>query len=84
MEKVTVWTNYFDNVRIQVEELLKSGKAVRVGASCIGHTRAQMVVRDAQKHMEEIGAEVYEEGFYCLKSAQKPKKRGRKPKKERL
>lgn len=86
MEKVIVWTNYFDAVKPEVERLLKEGKAVHVGADCIGHTRAYMIRSNAQKFFEEAGAVVLEDGYYYLESAQKPvpKKRGRKPKKERL
>lgn len=90
MEKITVWTNYFAGVKPEVERLLNEGKAVRVGADCIGHTRAWMIKQETKAYMDEVGAEIYEEdwcgAFYYLKSAQKPvpKKRGRKLKKERL
>lgn len=56
MEKVTVWTNDFYSVRDEVDKLLSEGKAVRVGADCIGHTRAAMVESSAKRHFKEIGA----------------------------
>ena len=90
MEKITIWTNYFSSVRLEVEKELKAGKAVRVAADCIGHTRAQMIADDARKYFESVGAMIYEKNwcgdYWCLKKEEKPapKKRGRKPKKVRL
>lgn len=65
MEKVTVWTNSFcwgganeyrDKAVDEVDEALAEGKAVRVGADCIGHTRACMVESSARGYFESIGA----------------------------
>ena len=56
MEKATVWTNDFYSVKDEVDKLLAEGKAVRVGADCIGHTRAAMVEGCARAHFEKVGA----------------------------
>lgn len=63
MEKVTVWTNdfywtdsYRQKVHDDVDRALADGKAVRVGADCIGHTRAAMVEYQAEKYFEKVGA----------------------------
>lgn len=56
MEQATVWTNDFYFVRDEVDSLLKEGKAVRVGADCIGHTRAAMVESQAKRYFESVGA----------------------------
>lgn len=65
MDKITVWTNSFswgnangyrDKAVYEVDEALASGKAVRVGADCIGHTRAAMVESSSKKYFESIGA----------------------------
>ena len=85
MNKITIWTNDFGSVKLQVMDELKSGNAVRIGASCIGHTRAQMIENNTQTFMKSIGAKC-EEGFWYLPKKEKepkPKKRGR-PKKVRL
>ena len=69
MEKTTVWTNDFSwgnangyrspSVN-EVDKALAEGKAVRVGADCIGHTRAAMVESQSKRYFENIGAvEVY-------------------------
>lgn len=86
MEKIIIWTNQFSSVQLEVEKELKAGKAVRVGADCIGHTRAQMIANDARKYFESVGATIYENNWWCLKKEEKsvPKKRGRKPRKVRL
>lgn len=80
MERVTVWTNdfywtdsYNSKVHEEVDALLAEGKAVRVGASCIGHTRAAMVESEAERYFEKIGAvKVYEDwagAWYALAEA---------------
>ena len=64
MEKVTVWTNDFYFVKDEVDRLLAEGKAVRVGADCIGHTRAAMVEGSAMAHFKKVGVvEVESDGW---------------------
>ena len=69
MEKVTVWTNdfswgsangYRSEAVDEVDEALADGKAVRVGADCIGHTRAAAIEYQSRKYFESVGAEAVE------------------------
>lgn len=56
MKKKTVWTNQFSEQDAkQVEELLNQGYAVKVGADCIGHTRARMVECEAKQYFQNQG-----------------------------
>lgn len=78
MEKVTVhtndfsWTeNYYTKAHIDVLVALHEGKAVKVAASCIGHTRAAMVEEQAKDFFDHFGAVAVESNllgtYYALK-----------------
>ena len=61
MEKAEFHTNYVRGNKTLIEEVetaLNDGMAVRIGANCIGHTRAAMVQYEAEKLFEELGAKV--------------------------
>lgn len=67
MEKVTIYTNdFYHNAKKEQEVMkaLKAGKAVRVGASCIGHTRAMMIEKNAEAFFEKIGAKLVEKDMW--------------------
>ena len=74
IEKVIVRTNdftcggssgYKSLAVAEVDEALAEGKAVRVSADCIGHTRAAMVEASARNYFEAVGAvEVERDGVF--------------------
>lgn len=64
MDHKTIWTNDFgEKEKQEALALLKEGKAVRVGSSCIGHTRAYMVRTSGERFLEEVGAKPVEIEF---------------------
>ena len=63
MQKVVFHTNYVrgnTNFIEKVKAALNEGKAVRIDADCIGHTRAMMVHYEAAELFKELGAEIVE------------------------
>jgi hypothetical protein len=59
MEYKTVWTNYLygdEEAKALVEKYLNEGCAVHVDSTCIGHTRAAMVIAQGAEYMEQLGA----------------------------
>ena len=73
MARVEIYTNYIsgnEKIKQKIEKALKEGNEVRIGSSCIGHTRAEMVMNDGKRFMEELGAKpVYKDlwgTYYAL------------------
>lgn len=57
MDHAYIATNDFgETEKADALALLKEGKAVRVIASCIGHTRAQMIETASTRFFKEVGA----------------------------
>ena len=63
-----LYFNYIDDKAKEdiMVELLK-GEAVRVGSTCIGHTRAEMVDYQAKEFFKEVGAIPCDKGYYKLR-----------------
>ena len=58
-EPKTIWTNDFpltEEVTKEAIDCLNYGIPVRIGSSCIGHTRSEMIDGCARKFFKEIGA----------------------------
>ncbi len=67
MERVVFNCNYIsDRIKEDVAKALKDGKAVHIGTSCIGHTRAAMIAYEAEKLYKELGAHKIDDSNYWM------------------
>lgn len=79
MLHITVWTNdptIPQPIKDAVKAVLDAGQAVYIGASCIGHTRAQMVESAGSKYLKDefrIHPVAREEHEWHTHVARKPK-----------
>ena len=63
-----LYFNYIGNEeKAEILKHLNMGEAVRVGSTCIGHTRAEMVDYQAKEFFKEVGAIPCDKGYYKLR-----------------
>lgn len=69
-EHVTIASNYLDDEsKAKAREALESGKTIHFCATCIGHTRAQILEAGGANYIKSLYGkdrveEIYEDGYF--------------------